>query len=1080
MSTPISARPDQTFVGPEPLLETPAVADASIDVDSYLRAINERVAQLAASDKVQLERELPKVTIDDGRKTERDDQNLISKITYPGREKTREITRADEKGQPLEIVTTSAEGKSTLVNRDGKWFAKFQGMEFALPGNGGVRFDRVTGDFRYELGTPGLWQLERADGTVTQEKENADGSIVTLNDRGGVGTISRRDRSFVSQTDANTIVETSVTGQSIEWKQQAGGDWVCTQNPNLHRKNFKLDASGVVSYDTPEGDNFRIGGDGSVCQQGQGKAKFTFDDHNRITRIEWPGLDQVRDFSYFGDSKDIKSITVTDKKRGTTYINERADAKSLHWDVKTPEGYRTQSWYGQAMLSDNGVYSRRYTDSQGRSRDGKWSTIWQDGTETRDDIDEKGNRTAYDSRGRVRFKESDDGSRATYDEAGKLTFVRTRGGDTYQITDSQIRMFNNHTGETVTFTNAGGRWSSDSKNYPGDRLNLAVTERGELSFTTGGDKKYLQGTDGTLAVIGKDNVRVDFKDGEVTGITKGNNHRSFIRENGQVVRVVDTDGKSGEKVVFDAAVQKDATNLHINSEGDFSYATTNGAVIERANFVHLELDKGGNTLLSRAANGSSREFKYVTVGDKQELAQIIDRKPTGEVKEAWTRQANADGTLTNQFLAAPAPGSSKPRVRENLNVCRDGEYEYKVPGDAKLKTAKMGVTIDGADGWLSESVDDARSRLMEVVADKMDEGRRQRLEKMMTEFEKRMADRAMLQVLGGRDQAKVEEATQAAVAGTYDHLAALVVSDKPGAYYDQAMRVKLVENFLFHAQDPSTMDQGANGTCWMQAGHISAMMNHPDSLARLVKEASWGSFRTLNGGERGGGPQTYQFSRRMLSMGYEEQRWTINSALNNGMRSPIGKILDETCSAIGDRRQPNGGNYGGSSGCRNIIYKITGDIMADSSHLVNGSERDTLLLNGAYITYAPGHMRSRHLKRDGDGWVIIQDDQHGEGNDRVISRIRDIRQWVKENGGGRVRRNNWGGNDSPWGPNQPGPDGPYSPYGPCGPDDDDDDWTDGPCPGPGPCPDGDDDEEDFLPRLRRPLLRRLLGRLFRF
>ena len=1058
MSTPIS-RPDHIVAVPEPIYESVASVEP-IDVDSYLRAINQRFAELAEIDTQQLEKRLPTVTIDDGRKLERDEKNLVSRIVYPGGDKTREVTKTDASGQAIELVTKDSEGKSTIVNRDGKWFAKFQGLEMPLPG--GVRFDRRTGDFMFELGTPGLWQREKADGTVSQEKENADGSIVSLNAQGGVGTITRRDNSSVTQTDAGTIVETISGGKSVEWKLQ-GTDWICTQNPQLHRKNFRLDTNGVVSYDTPEGDNFRVGGDGSVSTQGPGKAKLTFDEHNRVIRIEWPNGNQTRDFTYFGDSKDIKTVTVTDKQRGTTYINERPDAKSNRWEVRNTQGQRVDTWFGQVMLSASNAYSRRYTDSQGNSRDNKWHTLWTDGTETRDSIDDRGNRTAYDSRGRVRFKESEDGSRATYDDAGKVRYVRTAAGSTYDVSDSQIRMFNNHTGEAVTFTNSGGKWTSDSKNYPGERLALTVTEQGELSFNTGGDKKYLQKTDGTLAVIGKDNVRVDFLNGEVSGITKGDHHRSFVRENGQVVKVIDAD-KTGQKVLFDAAVQTNVTNVHINSEGDFSYATPKGAVIERANFSHLELDQKGNITIARAANGSSRELKYIEVGDKSELAQVIDRKASGEIKEVWTRQINADNTLTNRFLAAPAPGSAKPRVRENLNVCRDGELEYNNPGDAKIKVAKLGVTIDGADGWLSESVDDARSRLMEVMAGQVDESRRVRMEKMMLEFEKRMADRAYLETLGGRDQAKVEETTQQKVSQTYDHLAALISSEQPGAYYDPAMRVKLAENFMFHAQDPSTMDQGANGTCWMQAGHIAGgLVNHPDCMARLLREASWGRFRTLNGGERGGGPQDYTFSRRTLAMGGEEQRWTINNALRGGSRSPVGMIFDETCSIMGGRRGPNGGNYGGSSGCRNIMFKVTGDIVADNSHFINGSERDTLLLNGAYVTYAPGHMRSRHIKRDGDGWVIIQDDQHGEGSDRVISRVRDIRQWIKENAGGTVRRNLWRSNqDDPFGPNPhyPGqdyPDGTDDPY-----------W-------PGPCP---DDDQDWRPRIRirLPFLRRLFRR----
>jgi hypothetical protein len=51
---------------------------------------------------------------------------------------------------------------------------------------------------------------------------------------------------------------------------------------------------------------------------------------------------------------------------------------------------------------------------------------------------------------------------------------------------------------------------------------------------------------------------------------------------------------------------------------------------------------------------------------------------------------------------------------------------------------------------------------------------------------------------------------------------------------------------------------------------------------------------------------------------------------------------------------------------------------------------------GAFINYLPKHMRTKQLVRDGDSWLIIQDDQHGESKDYVESRITDLRTWATQ------------------------------------------------------------------------------------
>ncbi len=46
------------------------------------------------------------------------------------------------------------------------------------------------------------------------------------------------------------------------------------------------------------------------------------------------------------------------------------------------------------------------------------------------------------------------------------------------------------------------------------------------------------------------------------------------------------------------------------------------------------------------------------------------------------------------------------------------------------------------------------------------------------------------------------------------------------------------------------------------------------------------------------------------------------------------------------------------------------------------------------LTYAPGHLRSQTVRKVDNDWYLIQDDQHGENNDKVLAKITDIEKWV--------------------------------------------------------------------------------------
>jgi hypothetical protein len=145
-------------------------------------------------------------------------------------------------------------------------------------------------------------------------------------------------------------------------------------------------------------------------------------------------------------------------------------------------------------------------------------------------------------------------------------------------------------------------------------------------------------------------------------------------------------------------------------------------------------------------------------------------------------------------------------------------------------------------------------------------------------------------------------------------------------------------------------------------------------------------------------------------------------------------------------------------GTRHIMHMVTGDFPCDiyanghsNGHLINNNYRQTLLEKGTVINYGQKHMLSIHLRKSNGEWQQVQDNQHGESSDTVLSKITDLRRWargergVEENAGGPLRRRRLaldGRDDAigPVSPNQPErpglPNQPQvcRPGQPCGPD----------------------------------------------
>lgn len=933
------------------------------------------------------------------------DGNKI-RVEYPGAEKTREIT-LDANGKAEQIVTKDRSGTTTLVRRGDKWNLRVQGMELQMPGN--VEAD-AKGDVTFDMGQ-GVFRREKPDGSSVQEKTNADGSRTSFYESGQVEKLTRKDGSSIQlSADGKSITESLPnSNRQIAWTKQADGSWQSDTQPAQKRSNFKVDAAtGATSWDGPEGLKYVVRGDGSMMVQGEGQAKIELDEQNRIKSIDYGS--KKREFDYFDNTNEIKKTSITDKEKNSTSTFERPEAGSNKWKVNNGG----QTWTGEIKIGPGGAYSYKPDGSSitAGDKDGRWYTMWPDGKVTRDTI-------------------SDDGSRMSYDN-NKLVKALAKDGTSAQISDTRISISNPRSGEQITWTKEGDLWKSDSPKFPGAKKDLSVNEKCELSFTAEDGSKHMIRPDGKEVISRKDGVQLELNEaGKIDRITKGDSVRDIERgPDGSILRVMDKN-KNGESIVLQRRPGDSISSVEMSPEGDIVIKNKdNSSTLERANFTSVSRDKDGMPTRMTNQRGDSRDFKYAGDGPQKQLIEIQDTKKTskGDVLETWTRK---DGT--NDFASIGKNG--KEKIRENVQLLPDGsgDYSYKNKDGGKDRIAKLGS--DAGDSALSESVEEAREALLDEMRDKLSETNYKRFEEMMKGFEQRMSDRAYLRKMGGITGAEaVDTHTQKTVQETYDNLRSMV-SKGDDAFMDQKTRVKLAENFMFNAMEPTAIDQGpasqtdwnGHGTCWITTGEIWGMTQHPGAMADYLKQVTTeGKYTTKSSGEKDATPITYSFSPKLLTFDgkKQESKWTIENATTEwrqegnmktqiwGDRSPVSKIFQYTLPVLSGSRKEfdvDGGLYetanlvgqGWTRGVRDIMHMVTGDVPVDRSypqhsdgHLLNNNYVQSMLEKGTVLSYTPGHLRSQTVRRVDGKWYLVQDDQHSEKSDSVMSEITDIEKWA--------------------------------------------------------------------------------------
>lgn len=945
-------------------------------------------------------------------KTENKTEGKVTKdgnrihVDYPGGQKTRDIV-LDANGKAQEIITKDSSGTMHLVRKDDRWFARIQGMELQMPGKIDAN-DR--GEVSFEM-EQGVFRREKADGTTVQEKTNQDGSRMSFYPNNQVEKLTRKDGSSIQiGQDGKTMIETLPnSNRSINWSKKEDGSWQSDGQPAQNRKNFKVEANGTTSWDGPDGLKFVVRGDGGMMVQGEGQAKITLDEQNRIKSIDYGK--KTRDFEYFDNSNEIKKTVIKDAEKGSSNTFTRDSASSNQWRVDNG-----QTWTGDIKIGPGGVYS--YKPGGGNiteaDKDGRWYTMWPDGKTTRDTI-------------------GDDGSRLSY-ENNKLRKALAKDGSSADITDTKITINNPRTGEKINWTREGDAWKCDSPRFPGAKKDVQINEKCEVSFTAEDGSRHFARPDGKEVISRKDGVQLELNEQQqIDRIRKGDSVRSIERgSDGQITRVIDSN-KTQERTVLERKPGDGISSVELSKDGDLLIKRNdNSSTLEKANFTSVSRDKDGSPIQVTNQRGDTRTFKYSGEGAAKQVSEIQETKKTqkGDVTETWTRKAGS-----NDFATTGKNGKEKIHPSVQLNPDGSGDYTYKTK-EGKDVTARLG-SDSGGDSALSENVEEARENLLDELREKLPEANFKRMQEMMQNFEKRMGDRAYLRKLAGvKGSDAIDDEVQKDVQGTYDNLRQMVAQGDDGSFYDQKTRVKLAENFMFHAMEPSTIDQGpasnndsnGHGTCWISSGQIWGMTQHPGAMADYLKQVSLkGQFTSKNSGQGDATQKTYTFSPQLLSFNgnKQESKWTIESATQkwrdepgmriqiDGDRSPVSKIFDYTLPVLsGSRREfdVDGGLFetanlvgqGHTRGTQDILYMVTGDAPCDKGeagyspgHLLDNNFNKSMAEKGSVLNYAPGHLRSMTVRKVDDKWYLLQDDQHGELEDKVLAQITDIERWAK-------------------------------------------------------------------------------------
>lgn len=639
------------------------------------------------------------------------------------------------------------------------------------------------------------------------------------------------------------------------------------------------------------------------------------------------------------------------------------------------------------------------------------------------------------------LKESGQKDNFTLDDKGRIATITYPNGDTRSLTYTdgvdggapQVASMTLHKmelGENHVYTRID---SSEKFNYSITQNNGRVSrgvwngdisyeeKSGTLSFRANDNPKAK--SDGSVTKVpidGAKSIERKSDDGTVVITDENRNLKQIIRPDGskierelaggQAVKLVETKS-SGEKLSFNYDAEK---KLWMSDSRDI--VPSKAEPIDAAGNLKITSvirDDSGRPQSVVRPDGSHRDFKYdATTGDLIKISDVT-RTPQGERIEEWNRKRNpsppdGDGGLSNSYERS-RPNGKVVETRTDVQTNEFGDYSYK---DSKGRERESRIAENfrrSGDVFASATVEEAHYNFLdEMRMQNPDETKLERLETMMNGFEKRLSDQVELAVVTGADRDKAQEASDAKIAATYDHLTRMIGADSPGAIDDKNTRMMLAETFMYHAWEPETVNQSGWGSCWLQSGYVPCGLGkHPNEMAKVLADVSLtGRYADKKG-------NNYEFGRGQLGIHSKRDGagWSIQSATqDNSQPSPVAHRLDRTLSVM-DR----GARYGGAGdhdrirrgggGQKEIMRRVTGDeLLYIGNYPRNRQERLALLeAGGAQRNGGPNHVATLAMRKIGDAWAVVRGDQY-DGRDRVVSVIQNLKDWVDTGRSARIER----------------------------------------------------------------------------
>lgn len=738
-------------------------------------------------------------------------RHQIEKISYPAENKTREFGR-DANGEINSLTTTTPEGRFRYVREGSDWFLlgadskKYPAPPVMLNENG--EFSRRVKD--------SIFTTQRPDGTSYEERVNPLGARIAVDSGGRVEKIVNKEGveftaryedgalAQMTQKNGDKVVQWSRSGERDEWKSDGAEPRVV--------KNLSITSDGNVSYTAADGMRHILRGNGVELLEGPGKSKFSFDEQGRIKSITNPDGQRTRTVEYEGDTANIKSVMITDKKthEASRYIKQDGDT----WAHVNQYGQTDSSWKGSIKITDEGAYCIKAAES---GKDA-WQVFRSDGKVQSVRIAADGSEGTLDEGGRLQSIARQDGGGATlrYDQRGLCSLT--------QRSENGI--------ETNWSRQADGTWSSDSKTYPQSIGELKVLDSGDVQYTDSRGTSVTVHPDATMHSVRKDG---SFADTGVNGlVTKAgldkSNYRTFQYDNGQVAKIESVSANGSTNWTRSSDESDSRRRVSVSPEGFVSYIENGKTYIEAPNMAKLELNDKFQLTQVTLPNGSKRDIAY---NDSGVIQSITDTRETEKGAKTQTLTRAADGP-DGKSLYEVTTSNGKKKTVSDLWVDESGNYSYR-SADGKEMLARASDLLKASDK--SESVEDSRAALEELAESRGIKV--ERLKSFMDRFESR-AETARKE--------GIVAPTEEQIAKTYDNLRQLLEGKEGSNYFDDKQRNRLCEEALYNISQPTRINQGANPTCNMTTGEIFMASRQPDKYAEVLRRVALdGQLTTTSG-----------------------------------------------------------------------------------------------------------------------------------------------------------------------------------------------------------------------------------------